>query len=192
MIFHLDVSDTSHKFRFMRQPPDAFAAAMRKFGINDGTKIVTYSTTSAQWASRVWWLLREFGYDNTAVLNGGWQKWSKEGRPSETGAGTPRAPGNFSAKTPRNLMADKEAVLAAVGNGQICTLNALAEAQHKATGGNTYGRPGRIAGSVNVPAAHLIDPATNAFLPPDALRKKFDAVGAMDREVIVYCVGGIA
>ena len=89
-------------------------------------------------------------------------------------------------------MADKEAVLAAVGNGQICTLNALAEAQHKATGGNTYGRPGRIAGSVNVPAAHLIDPATNAFLPPDALRKKFDAVGAMDREVIVYCGGGIA
>ncbi len=187
-----DVSDTAHKFRFMRQTPEDFAAAIRKFGISDGTRIVTYSTTSPQWASRVWWLLREFGHDNAAVLNGGWQKWSKEGRPSETGVGIARAPGTFSVKPARNLMADKDAVRAAIGNGQVCILNALAEAQHKATGGNTYGRPGRIAGSVNVPAAHLIDPATNAFLPPDELRKKFDSAGAMDREVIVYCGGGIA
>ena len=187
-----DVSDTSHKFRFMRQSPEAFAAAMRGFGISDDTKVVLYSTTSPQWASRVWWLLRDFGHDNAAVLNGGWQKWSREGRPSETGAGTSRAPGSFSVKQPRGLMADKGAVKAAIGDGQICTLNALAEAQHKATGGNTYGRPGRIAGSVNVTAATLLDPSTNAFLPPDVLRQKFDGVGAMDREVIVYCGGGIA
>ena len=187
-----DVSDTTHKFRFMCQTPEDFAAAMRRFGISDDTKVVTYSTASPQWASRVWWLLREFGHDNAAVLNGGWQKWSREGRPSETGACTARAPGNFSVRPGRGLMADKDAVLAALGNANICTLNALAEVQHKATGGNTYGRPGRIAGSVNVPAAHLLDPATNAFLPPDALRAKFAAVGAMDKPVIVYCGGGIA
>ena len=187
-----DVSDTSHKLRFMRQSPEDFAAAMRGFGISDDTKVVTYSTTSPQWASRVWWLLRDFGHDNAAVLNGGWQKWTRENRPSETGAGRGRTPGTFSVKQPRGLMADKDAVKAAIGDGRICTLNALAEAQHKATGGNTYGRPGRIAGSVNVPAAALVDPATNVFLPADAMRKKFESVGAMDREVIVYCGGGIA
>lgn len=187
-----DVSDTSHKFRFMRQDPEAFAAAMRRFGVSDDTKVVLYSTTSPQWASRVWWLLREFGHDNAAVLNGGWQKWSRENRPSETGAGTFRAAGSFTVKQVRHLMADKDEVKAAIGDGAICTLNALAEAQHQATGGNTYGRPGRIAGSVNVPAAHLLDPANNTFLPADELRRKFDAVGAMDRAVIVYCGGGIA
>jgi thiosulfate/3-mercaptopyruvate sulfurtransferase len=187
-----DVSDTAHKFRFMRQAPQDFAAAMRRFGVGDDTKVVLYSTTSPQWASRVWWLLREFGHDDAAVLNGGWQKWSRENRPSETGAGTPRAVGTFTAKQPRDLMADKDEVKQAVGNGAICTLNALAEAQHKATGGNAYGRPGRIAGSVNVPAAQLLDPATNAFLPAEALRQKFAAVGAMDKPVIVYCGGGIA
>jgi thiosulfate/3-mercaptopyruvate sulfurtransferase len=188
----LDVSDTSHKFRFMRQSPEDFAAAMRRFGISDNIRVILYSTTSPQWASRVWWLLREFGHDNAAVLNGGWQKWSRENRPSETGPGVSRAPGTFSAKPPRNLMADKDDVKAAIGDGAVCTLNALAEAQHKATGGNTYGRPGRIAGSVNVPAAHLLDPATNTFLPAEELRRKFNAVGAMDRPVIVYCGGGIA
>jgi thiosulfate/3-mercaptopyruvate sulfurtransferase len=187
-----DVSDTSHKFRFMRQTPEDFAAAMRRFGISDNTKVILYSTTSPQWASRVWWLLREFGHDNAAVLNGGWQKWSRENRPSETGTGQARSAGSFSVKPSRHLMADKDAVKAAIGDGAVCTLNALAEAQHKATGGNAYGRVGRIAGSVNVPAAHLLDPATNTFLPADALRRKFDAVGAMDRAVIVYCGGGIA
>jgi thiosulfate/3-mercaptopyruvate sulfurtransferase len=187
-----DVSDTSHKFRFMRQTPEDFAAAMRRFGVSDDTKVILYSTTSPQWASRVWWLLREFGHDNAAVLNGGWQKWSRENRASEQGPGTPRPAGNFTIKQPRGLMADKDAVKAAIGDGAVCTLNALAEAQHKATGGNTYGRPGRIAGSVNVPAAHLLDPATNTFLPADELQAKFTAVGAMDRAVIVYCGGGIA
>jgi thiosulfate/3-mercaptopyruvate sulfurtransferase len=187
-----DVSDTTHTFRFMRQSPADFAAAMRRFGVSDDTKVVLYSTTSPQWASRVWWLLREFGHDNAAVLNGGWQKWSRENRPSQSGPGTSRAAGRFTARQPRDLMVDKNAVRQAVGDGAICTLNALAEAQHKATGGNTYGRPGRIAGSVNVPAAHLLDPATNAFLPADELRQKFAAVGAMDRPVIVYCGGGIA
>jgi thiosulfate/3-mercaptopyruvate sulfurtransferase len=187
-----DVSDTSHRLRFMRQSPEDFAAAMRRFGISDDTKVVLYSATSPQWASRVWWLLREFGHDNAAVLNGGWQKWSRENRPMETGSGTSRAPGTFTVKPSRHLMAAKEEVKAAIGDAAVCTLNALSEAQHKAAGGNTYGRPGRIAGSVNVPAAHLLDPATNTFLPADALRLKFAAAGAMDRAVIVYCGGGIA
>ena len=178
--------------RFMRQGPEDFAAAMRGLGIGDDTKVVTYSTTSPQWASRVWWLLRDFGHDNAAVLNGGWQKWSRENRPMETGAAISRPPGTFTAKPARGLMAHKGEVRAAIGDGSVCTLNALAEAQHKATGGNTYGRPGRIAGSVNVPAAHLLNPADNTFLPADELRKKFESVGAMDREVIVYCGGGIA
>ena len=187
-----DVSDTSQKFNFMRQTPDDFAAAMRRFGISNSTRVVTYSTGAAWWATRVWWLLREFGHDNAAVLNGGWQKWSAEGRPVETGAGLVRPPGDFTVTQVRDLMVGKDVVRAAVGNAGICTLNALQPAQHTGTGGNSYGRPGRIAGSVNLPAAHLLDPVTNAFLPVDELRRRLDAVGALDRPVIAYCGGGIA
>jgi thiosulfate/3-mercaptopyruvate sulfurtransferase len=152
-----DVSDTSQRLRFMRQAPDDFAAAMRRFGVNAATRVVTYSTANAWWATRMWWLLRVFGFDNAAVLNGGWQKWSREGRPVETGPATPRAAGDFAG-----------------------------------SGGNSYGRPGRIAGSVNLPAAHLVDPETNVFLPADELRRRFAGVGALDKRVITYCGGGIA
>jgi thiosulfate/3-mercaptopyruvate sulfurtransferase len=74
----------------------------------------------------------------------------------------------------------------------VCTLNALLPEQHAGTGGNSYGRPGRIQGSANLPAAHLIDPATNLFLPAAELRRRFEAIDAFGKEVITYCGGGIA
>ena len=187
-----DVSDTAQSLRFMRQAPDEFAAAMRRFGVNRNTRVVTYSTANVWWATRMWWLLREFGHDNAAVLDGGWQKWQREGRPIKTGAASPRPPGDFIVREVRDLMVGKDAVRQAIGDGAICTINALLPQQHTGSGGNSYGRPGRIAGSVNLPAAHLLNPETNEFLPADELRRRFDAIGAMDRSVITYCGGGIA
>ena len=184
-----DVSDTSHKFHFMRPNPAAFAASMGRFGIGNQTRVITYSTGNPWWASRVWWLLREFGHDNAAVLNGGWQKWSREARPTETGAGKSRTPATFAVQAERGLLVGRDEVVAAMGDGAVCTLNALMPAQHA---GSTYGRPGQIPGSAVLPAAHLLDPATNTFLPADELRAKFAAVGALDRPVIAYCGGGIA
>jgi thiosulfate/3-mercaptopyruvate sulfurtransferase len=187
-----DVSDTSQQLRFMRQTPEDFAAAMRRFGMNDTTRVIAYSSANLWWATRMWWLLHEFGHDNAAVLDGGWQKWSREQRPVETGPARPRKPGNFTVREVRNLMVGKDEVLRAIGNGAVCTLNALTAEQHTGSGGNSYGRPGRIAGSVNLPAAHLLNPETNTFLPADELRRRFTSVGAMDRQVINYCGGGIA
>ena len=187
-----DLSDNGHRFRFMKPSAEAFAAAMRRFGVGEGTRVVTYSTTTPQWATRVWWLLRVFGFDDAAVLDGGWQKWAREGRPVETGPAKPRPPGTFVVREQRPLMVGKDEVLHAIGDSGVCTLNALAPEVHAGTGGNNYGRLGRIKGSVNVPAAHLLDPATGNFLPPAELRRRFEAVGAFDKEVITYCGGGIA
>ena len=185
-----DLSDSSQRLRFMLTSAEAFAAGMSRFGVSNGTRVALYSTANPWWATRVWWLLRVFGFDNAAVLNGGWQKWVREGRPVETGPAKPRPPGHFVVRELRPLMVGKDEVLRAIGDGGVCTLNALAPEQHAGSGGNTYGRPGRIKGSANLPAAHLLDPATNEFLPPAELRRRFEAVGAFDKRVITYCGGG--
>jgi thiosulfate/3-mercaptopyruvate sulfurtransferase len=187
-----DLSDGSQRLRFMLPSAEAFAAGMNRFGVGEGSRVVLYSTANPWWATRVWWLLRVFGFDNAAVLNGGWQKWVRESRPVETGPAEPRPPGHFVVRELRPLMVGKDEVLRAIGDGGVCTLNALAPEQHAGSGGNSYGRPGRIKGSVNLPAAHLLDPATNEFLPPDELRRRFESVGAFDKQVITYCGGGIA
>jgi thiosulfate/3-mercaptopyruvate sulfurtransferase len=188
-----DLSDNSGtKLRFMLPKPAEFAAAMRRFGISDNSRVITYSTANPQWATRVWWVLRVYGFDNAAVLNGGFQKWVKEGREVETGPAKARPAGVFAQRAAKPLMADKNDVMAAIGDGAVCTINALQAPQHAGTGGNTYGRPGRIAGSVNVPTVGLVDPADNTFLPPGQMRAQFDRVHAFDKKVITYCGGGIA
>ena len=187
-----DLSEKNHRFRFMLPSADAFAVAMRHFGVGEDTRVVLYSTANPWWATRVWWMLRVFGFDAAAVLDGGWQKWSREGRPVETGPGKSRPPGNLVVHTQRRLMVGKEEVLRSIGDNAVCTINALSPEQHAGTGGNTYGRPGHIKGSVNLPAAHLLDPNTNEFRSADELREGFATVGASAKGVITYCGGGIA
>jgi thiosulfate/3-mercaptopyruvate sulfurtransferase len=188
-----DLSAPHPRLRFMLPSAEAFAAAMGRFGVGENSRVILYSTTTPQWASRIWWMLRNYGFDNAAVLDGGFQKWSREGRLVETGAARPYPPARFVVRTDRKLMVGKEAVLAAIGDGAICTINALSREQHTGNGGTVYGRVGRIAKSVNVPAAALLDPATGAYLPASELRAKFAAVGAFDKpQVITYCGGGIA
>jgi thiosulfate/3-mercaptopyruvate sulfurtransferase len=188
-----DLSAPHPRLRFMLPGAEDFAAAIGRFGVGDGSRVILYSTAAAQWASRVWWMLRNYGFDNAAVLNGGFQKWASEGRAVETGPARALPPAKFTVREDRKLMVGKEAVLGAIGDAATCTINALSAPQHAGTGGTVYGRPGRIANSVNVPAATLVDPATGAFLPAAVLRAKFAAVGAFDKkQVITYCGGGIA
>jgi len=187
-----DLSDPGQALRFMAPRPEALAAALARFGIGNDSRVVLYSTANLWWATRVWWLLRMIGFDAAAVLDGGFQAWAREGRPVEAGPGRARPPGDLRVRQVRPLMVGKDAVQAAIGDGAVCTINALRPEQHDGSGGNSYGRPGHIAGSVNLPAAHLLDPATNLLLPPASLRAQFDAVGALDRRVIAYCGGGIA
>ena len=191
-----DLSDNTGRYgklRFMLPSAAAFAAAMGRFGVGDDSRVVLYSTTAPQWAARVWWMLRNYGFDNAAVLNGGFQKWRRESRPVETGPAKPRPSAKFTVREDRKLMVGKEAVREAIGDAGVCTINALSREQHTGAGGNVYGRVGRIAKSANVPAASLLDPQSGTLLPASALRAKFDAVGAFEKpRAITYCGGGIA
>src|SRR4029450_4158244 len=164
-----ELSDRTSKLRFMMPPAAQFAEAMGRAGVGDGVRVILYDRAVNMWAARVWWMLRAFGFDNAAVLNGGFKKWTVEGRPGSTDAGT-RPAKTFTPRPRPGLIADKSGVLAAIGETGSCVLNALSEEQHRGAGGTSYGRPGRIKGSVNVVARDLVDPATHAYLPPDALR----------------------
>ena len=187
-----ELSDRTSKLRFMMPPAAQFAEAMSRHGVGDGVRVVLYDRFVNMWAARVWWMLRAFGFDDAAVLNGGFKKWTREGRPLaiDEGAAPHRT---FTARPRRALIADKSGVLAALDDSRACVLNALTDEQHRGTGGTSYGRPGRIAGSANVPARDLVNPDTHAYLPLDVLREKFAASGALDaKRVITYCGGGIA
>lgn len=187
-----DLSDRASALNYMLPPPEQFAGAMARLGVGEGTRVVLYDRAFSMWAARVWWMLRAFGFDAAAVLDGGWRKWTSEGRPISTApCAYPEA--RFVPTVRPGTFVGKGEVLAARGDDRVCVVNALSEEQHRGSGGVTYGRPGRIPGSRNVPARSLVDPQTHAYLDADALRARVSSQGALDADrVITYCGGGIA
>lgn len=186
-----ELSDPSSPFNFTMPPPEELAARLAAKGVGNGHRVVLYARRNMQWATRIWWMLRAIGFDDAAVLDGGFDKWQAEGRPVETGSAE-YPPATLAARPRAGLFVGKEEVKAAIGDAGTCTINALAPDLH--SGENPrYGRPGRVPGSVNVPAASVVDPQSMTFRPPEEVAAAFAAVGAdRSKRILLYCGGGIA
>ncbi|MEZ5851329.1 MAG: sulfurtransferase [Hyphomicrobiaceae bacterium] len=186
-----ELSDTSSKFNFTMPSPDELARLAAAKGIGADTRVVLYSRKNMQWATRVWWMLRAIGFDNAALLDGGFDKWMLEGRPVTAEATTYPA-ASLTAKPRAGLFVGRDEMMAAIGDAGACSINALAPDLH--SGANPrYGRPGRIPGSVNVPALSLQDPKTLALLPAERIAQTFAGAGAdTSKRILIYCGGGIA
>ena len=186
------LSDPASGLRFTMPSAERFAEAMSALGVDDDSRVVLYSAASNWWATRVWWMLRAFGFDQAAVLDGGWERWTAESRPTCVApCAYPRA--RFVARPRPLLLANKDEVLAATSAADVAIVNALTRRQHTGEGGVHYGRPGHIPSSVNIPYVDLIDRDTNTFRPPAELRAILERDGVLSAgRVITYCGGGIA
>jgi thiosulfate/3-mercaptopyruvate sulfurtransferase len=163
-----------HNTKFMFPMPSAsqFEAAMSRYGVGEGTRVVLYDDMVNIWAARVWWMLRAFGFDQVAVLNGGWKKWTSEGRPISSSLPTYPAT-QFVARPRPELIATKDEVLDAIDQQSTCLINALDPDEYAGRGPIRYGRPGHIPSSVNVSFLSVLDLETNAYRNPERLRDQF-------------------
>ncbi len=185
------LTDSGSSLPMMLPKPETFSAVMSSLGVGTGTRAVLYDRSNHAWAARVWWMLRAYGFEHAAVLNGGWNKWRAEQKHISTDPHNYPA-ARFTASYQPQLIADKQQVAAAIEDSQICLINALSPAEH--TGESTrFARPGRITNSVNVYCQSLVDPQTHAYLPASELREIFASAGALDaQQSITYCGAGIA
>ena len=191
-------SDADKPYGFARPGAAQFEAAATALGITNSTTVVVYDNALGQWAARLWWLFRAFGYDRVAVLDGGLTKWNLDERPVETGYIEPALDPSgeaFVASERPELWVDK-AYVEAVVDGRtdarlVCALPSAEFAGH--TGPRS--RLGHIPGSVNVTAGRLADRTSHVLLRGEALREAFDAVvdeTAPERRIVLYCGAGIA
>ncbi len=191
-----DFSDNDQAYRFMMPSPAAFAEAAGRHGISESSRLVLYDRLGSQWAARFWWMFRAMGGYGAVVLDGGWLRWTAEGRAVSTEPAR-YAPATFNPTPDPARFADLAEVKAFIESGAgggSCLINALGREQHSgADGGRAYGRAGHIPGATNVPSGELTDPETGLFRPAEQLSALFTAAGADPAQrVITYCGGGIA
>jgi len=167
-----------------------FAALLGRLGIRPSDQVVAYDEQSgAMAAARLWWLLRQFGHERVAVLDGGLARWRELGLPLDTGGPVPAPdyPGGFDASG----QVDTEGVLARLGDAPGWLLDARAPERFRGDVEPLDPVAGHIPGAGNRPfTANL---AGGRFLPPDELRRQFTALlkGRQPADVVLSCGSGV-
>ena len=181
-----ELADGDSPYRFALPDPEQFCAAMGRLGVGDDSRVVLYDRSMTAWAARVWWMLRWVGFDNAALLDGGFAAWKEQGGAVSGDAAT-RPARNLTARPRPQLIADQDEVRAAVQNGAVCLIDTLSP---QSFSGETkmYDRAGHIPGAVNLFGMRFLD-ETGRFKPADALADMHD--GDRSARTITYCGGGI-
>jgi thiosulfate/3-mercaptopyruvate sulfurtransferase len=186
-----DITDPDHPVPAQIAPPDRFATAMISLGIGDDTHVVVYDHAGGQFATRLWWALIFYGHDAVSVLDGGWAKWTAEGRPTTAEIPRPK-PAVF---TPRPRSDWRKEAEDLSGGGDALVLDARDEGQYTGAVVRGQGRGGHVPGAAHLHADSLFDPKSNTFLSEEELARSLREAGVSedkDEPVVAYCNGGVA
>lgn len=165
----------------------AFAQAMERVGICDGTRVVAYDDQAGAIASRLWFLLRYFGHETGAVLDGGLAAWTAAGHPLT--AALPAPPrGLFASNSKPGVAASREEVLQALEQGALL-LDARAGERYRGEVEPIDPRPGHIPRAINAPFSGNLN--GGLFLSTAKLAERYRALGVGSRPTIVYCGSGV-
>ncbi|MCV0382451.1 MAG: sulfurtransferase [Erythrobacter sp.] len=88
-----------------------FEARMRSLGLARTDRVVLYDDSDLASAARAWFILRLYGHEKIAILDGGWARWQAEERPTESGTPTIE-PSDYTAPQPVSAVRDKAQMLA--------------------------------------------------------------------------------
>ena len=188
-----DITDPDDSVPAQLAPPERFAALMGALGIGDGTHVVVYDHAGTQFATRLWWALTYYGHDRVSVLDGGWKKWTAEGRPTTPEVPHPE-PAAFTPRPRPEWRATAEEVLAASTSGEALILDARDSGQYTGEITRGGGRPGHVPGAAHLHADALIEEG-GTFRSREKLEQKLREAGVpedRDEPVVAYCNGGVA
>jgi thiosulfate/3-mercaptopyruvate sulfurtransferase len=183
-----EVADRSNPAPHMLPSANDFGAAMEQLGIGREDRIVVYDNSPTRNAARGWFTFRHFGAPQVAVLDGGFQKWIAEGRPTQGGEPLPRS-ASFEA-VERDEIVTKRQLLSGLAEP---ILDARGKARFE--GIETEPRPGlaggHIPGASNLPFGQLYS-EDGTFKSPEELRRLFAEAGIDPaRPFVASCGSGV-
>ena len=187
-----DVSDHRSDLPHMVPPVEKFMSRMRQMGVGDGHQIVVYDGAGLFSAARVWWLCRLMGHADVAVLDGGFPKWTAEGRETEDMPPVVRDR-HMVVRFQNALVRDVTQVSRAskLGTPQIVDARSPGRFAGEEEEPREGLRAGHIPGSRNVHYAALLN-EDQTMKSPDALRAVFEAAGVdLGAPVITTCGSGV-
>lgn len=171
-------------------PADRAQELFRAAGVNAGSRVIVYDNQGNRFSTRVFYVLEFFGHQHVQVLNGGFPKWQREGRPTTTEERNIAA-GDFVPAPNAEVMATSEWVAKHMTDSKVKVVDARSAEEF--SGERVQGpRGGHIPGAVNIEWTRMLEPSGDkTFLSSSDLAKLF-AAGQVKREqeVVAYCQMG--
>jgi thiosulfate/3-mercaptopyruvate sulfurtransferase len=189
--FDIDlIADRQSPLPHMVPTPDYFAQQMRSLGVSNDSRIVCYDQLGLFSAARAWWMLRLFGHDQVAVLDGGLPKWRAEQHAVQQGPAAIAAPGRFQSAFRAHLLRGLGDVRDNVGTRRELLLDARsADRFHARVAEPRAGlRSGHIPGAHSLPFGELLTPE-RTLLSRAALRARFQQAGVQERDAVITSCG---
>jgi thiosulfate/3-mercaptopyruvate sulfurtransferase len=172
--------------------PREFTRAARAAGISNDTVVVACDEAGEGGAARLWWLLRHFGHERAAILDGGVAAWRAAGAPLEAGRAD-STPGDFRARSRGDDVASVDEVRerALAGDESLVLIDARAPERFRGEHEPVDPVAGHIPGARNLPFASLAE--DGRFRARDELQERLTAVGVTPgADVVAYCGSGVS
>ena len=183
------VADTSSTVPHMLPNAADFGRAMEELGVGRNDRIVVYDNSPTRNAARGWFMLRHFGADRVAILDGGFHKWLAEKRPTESGEPAVRKARFDAVEKPREVV-NKREVASGLG---VPLVDARGRPRFEGTEDDP--RPGVAAGHIpgarNLPFSELYNP-DGTFKSREDIRRLFEAAKVdPDKPFVASCGSGV-
>ncbi|MEO6944082.1 MAG: sulfurtransferase [Lacisediminihabitans sp.] len=166
-----------------------FQDTLRMLGVTRDSTIVAYDQAESFSAARLWWLLRNAGFEAARVLDGGLRAWTEAGYPVSIGEPDAVTPSEITIEWDRVPSIEIDDAASFPGRGIL--LDARAGERYRGEIEPMDPRAGHIPGALSAPTTENLDD-TGAFLPAEQLRTRFANLDiGPSTPIAVYCGSGI-
>jgi thiosulfate/3-mercaptopyruvate sulfurtransferase len=164
-------------------------AKLAAMGINADTLVIAYDDSRFAFAARLWWLLRYYGHEQVAILDGGYGNWVKAGYLVTADRSTTSTPGNFQPRIQPNWTVDIDLVKTIPDSPAHVLIDSREPDRYLGNTEPIDPVAGHIPSAVNYPWQGVSTPEGFA-LPVEAHQQRWAAISP-DIEPIVYCGSGV-
>lgn len=172
---------------------DNWRRVVTNWGITPDTQVVAYDSAGGSLAAvRVWWLLRAYGHQNVAVLDGGFPKWEREARPLNADIPKTRQAAAFTNNFDASYLVTTDQLVKMIGQPGILLLDARAAERFRGEVEPIDPVAGHIPGARNRPSSLNLN-ADQTFKPAEQLLVEFSELlqDHPSDSVVAYCGSGV-
>jgi len=187
----LSAPKTGRNGRHPLPAPEAAAALFGRLGIDATKQVVVYDQGSSMYAARLWWMLRWLGHDSAAVLDGGFAKWQREGKP--VSSDVPEVQATTFVPTRVRPTVSATGVAASLPRHALLLLDARGAERYRGDVEPLDPVAGHIPGAINRPYTRNTA-ADGTFRGARELRSEFEAMlhGRPPDDLVHYCGSGVS